>query len=362
MRMNGMKKLIATSLMGMMIFGGSLVRVEATENKTVELTTVISEIEAIDAVSKESEALKNKNLGLMENLEKDNALFQIRASYLEEWILISQTKLDAINALKPDNFIKEAFLKLTGGYLPLELSEQLVAIHSDLASFEEIDLEALENDDRVAIAQGLEEKVLELQEEKEELIQKVEENTTLAISLDAEISELTEKISAVASQVETLSARKIALEEQIKAEEEEKERQRQAELERQRANSFVMPTSGRLTSGFGNRTHPVTGRYSFHSGIDLANSQGTSIKASRSGKVIFAGRKGTYGNLVVIRHNDGFETAYAHLSSIQVRVGQSVGQREQIGKMGSTGRSTGSHLHFEIRKNGSAVNPYSYLK
>ena len=134
------------------------------------------------------------------------------------------------------------------------------------------------------------------------------------------------------------------------------------EIEKKKATTFIKPTNGRLTSGFGNRKHPLTKRTAFHAGIDLANSKGTRINASRNGQVIFAGNKGTYGKFIVIRHASGVETAYAHLSSINVRVGQNVSQGQHIGNMGSTGRSTGSHLHFEIRINGSAVNPLKYIK
>ena len=99
-----------------------------------------------------------------------------------------------------------------------------------------------------------------------------------------------------------------------------------------------------------------------HTGIDIANSSGTNIAASQNGKVIFTGYQGSYGKLIVIRHANGMETAYAHLSRISVSVGDTVTQGQSIGKMGSTGGSTGSHLHFEIRKNGTAVNPMNYLK
>ena len=123
--------------------------------------------------------------------------------------------------------------------------------------------------------------------------------------------------------------------------------------------SFAWPTSGKLTSKFGYRT--VLGVYRFHEGIDIANSYGTGIRASDGGTVTYAGWKGDYGYLVIISHGSGVETRYAHCSSILVSVGDKVYQGQKIAKMGSTGRSTGSHCHFEIRINGTAVNPLSYL-
>lgn len=357
--MKMIKKVVASTLMAMMFISGSLVQVKADVELKVELSAVINEIQANTTVTQESEALKNKNLALMGKIQNDIDLYEIRVAYLDETIEIAQVKIAKLETLKPENFLQAAFLTLSNGYERLELSDQLAAIHSDLKSFERLESGILKEEDRVAIAAGLEEKVLALKEEKIALTSKIAENQVQGIALDNEIINLTEKITEVASEVETLSARKMALEEEVRVEE---ERIRQVELDRQRSTTFIMPTSGRLTSGYGNRIHPVTRRSSFHTGIDLANSSGTSINASRNGTVTFAGYQGTYGKFIIVRHSDGMETAYAHLSSILVSVGQSVTQGEQIGKMGSTGRSTGSHLHFEIRKNGSHVNPYSYLK
>lgn len=99
-----------------------------------------------------------------------------------------------------------------------------------------------------------------------------------------------------------------------------------------------------------------------HRGIDIARPSNYTIKATDNGVVTFAGWDGTYGNKIVVNHNNGYETIYAHLSSITVSVGQVVGQGSKIGIMGSTGNSTGTHLHFEVHKNGSLVNPLSVLQ
>ncbi len=121
--------------------------------------------------------------------------------------------------------------------------------------------------------------------------------------------------------------------------------------------SFSWPAAGTLTSRFGRRW----GR--MHKGIDIAGAVGTPINAAADGTVVFAGwSPGGYGNLVEIRHVDGTTTRYGHNSRLSVTVGQSVRQNQQIAEMGSTGRSTGSHLHFEIRPNGGgAVNPIAHL-
>ena len=119
---------------------------------------------------------------------------------------------------------------------------------------------------------------------------------------------------------------------------------------------FINPTVGRFTSPFG----PRWGR--FHYGIDIANSVGTAIKAAAGGIVTRAGSAGSYGNLIIIDHQNGTSTRYAHLSRIDVKVGQAVEQGQSIAKMGNTGRSTGSHLHFEVRVGGVAQNPLNYVK
>jgi len=121
---------------------------------------------------------------------------------------------------------------------------------------------------------------------------------------------------------------------------------------------FLYPTHGRLSSPFGYRTDPFTGVRRMHYGIDLANRIGTPVKATMAGTVIVIGHQSQgYGNYIVIRHARGFQSLYGHLSKILVRKGQRVSQGQRIGEMGSTGRSTGSHLHFSLYKNNVPVNP-----
>jgi murein DD-endopeptidase MepM/ murein hydrolase activator NlpD len=134
----------------------------------------------------------------------------------------------------------------------------------------------------------------------------------------------------------------------------------QTTMKRTSTNNFGV-TTGRFSSGFGYRLHPVTGRREFHYGIDIAAPQGTVIKAYAAGKVTRAQFSSGYGNYIEINHGGGLSTIYAHLSKINVSVGTRVTVGQQIGLMGSTGVSTGSHLHFEVRRNGTAVNPLNYL-
>ncbi|WP_287265769.1 M23 family metallopeptidase [Moorena sp. SIO3A2] len=124
---------------------------------------------------------------------------------------------------------------------------------------------------------------------------------------------------------------------------------------------LLYPSNGSITSSFGWRRHPILGTSRFHSGIDFGASYGSTIRAADSGTVIFAGWYGGYGNTVIIDHGDSIATLYGHASRILVSKGESVKRGNAIATVGSTGFSTGPHLHFEVRKNGEPVDPTSYL-
>jgi murein DD-endopeptidase MepM/ murein hydrolase activator NlpD len=121
------------------------------------------------------------------------------------------------------------------------------------------------------------------------------------------------------------------------------------------------PADGPITSGFGWRVHPIFGYRRFHAGVDIDAPCGAPIWAAASGRVISAGWMGGYGMATVIDHGNGLATLYAHQSSIGVSAGSSVGRARQIGNVGTTGWSTGCHLHFEVRVNGEPVDPVPYL-
>ena len=122
--------------------------------------------------------------------------------------------------------------------------------------------------------------------------------------------------------------------------------------------SLARPVSGIISSRFGARSSI---RSSAHTGLDIATSTGTPVLAAASGTVTFSGRKGSYGNLLVITHSNGVQTYYGHCSKLYVSAGTTVTQGQTVAAVGSTGNSTGPHLHFEIRVNGVAYNPQNYL-
>lgn len=126
--------------------------------------------------------------------------------------------------------------------------------------------------------------------------------------------------------------------------------------------AWPVPSCHTVSSGYGGRIHPTTGKYKFHGGLDIPGSYGSAIVAANSGKVIWAGNRGdSYGNYVIIDHGGGVSTLYGHSSKVLVRKGQSVSRGQRIANVGSTGRSTGPHCHFEVRINGSRVNPNPYV-
>lgn len=130
------------------------------------------------------------------------------------------------------------------------------------------------------------------------------------------------------------------------------------------SGTFTWPLSiaGRITSPFGYRTHPISGAYKMHTGVDIAAPKGTPVLAAESGTVITVKELSTgYGHYVIISHGSGIVTLYGHMSAIYVSVGETVSRGQQIGGVGTTGSSTGNHLHFEVRVNGSPVNPMNYI-
>ncbi|NLB31728.1 MAG: M23 family metallopeptidase [Alcaligenaceae bacterium] len=124
-------------------------------------------------------------------------------------------------------------------------------------------------------------------------------------------------------------------------------------------NSIIKrPVSGgRISSHYGWRLHPITDSHRMHTGIDYAVPTGTEVKAAQHGKVVFVGRQGGYGNLLVIKHNSTYRPVYAHLDKFKVSMGDWVNQGDVVAYSGNTGLSTGPHLHYEIRKNGLSLNP-----
>ena len=247
------------------------------------------------------------------------------------------------------------------------VNEARAALETEKASLEESRV-ALKESERV-----LEEKRAEADAILAELNADKRALDQMEDAYEAEEAKLSAEIAA--AEVEYTKALKAEEEERKRREEEERKKQEEANKKPVDSGSSGNPGSGstssegwgrpctwrRLTSPYGYRTHPTTGQWKFHNGVDLANSQGTPIYAVRSGKVTVATYGGTYGYYVTINHGDGYSSLYAHMTHYVVSKGDTVSKGQLIGYMGSTGRSTGPHLHFSIFYNGSSVNPMNYI-
>jgi murein DD-endopeptidase MepM/ murein hydrolase activator NlpD len=127
------------------------------------------------------------------------------------------------------------------------------------------------------------------------------------------------------------------------------------------ATPAIWPAHGWLTSRMGNRVDPMTGGNDFHAGLDIAGDRGQPVFATAAGTVVSAGYHGNYGNIITINHGYGLETRYGHLQSFEVEKGAKVQRGDIIGRVGATGRATGTHLHYEVLANGTLLNPLRLL-
>jgi len=221
----------------------------------------------------------------------------------------------------------------------------------------------------------MEEEKLYLLEKEEELFEQLDEAHALILKMESDIETNKALRAEVVAQEEQVQRQINAAVAEL-ARQQELERQRRArEAARRNAargnvtgggsvvgtGELLRPVGGAVTSGFGVRRHPVFGDMRQHNGVDFGASHGTSIVAADSGTVIISGYNSSYGNYVVIDHGNGMTTLYAHMSTRSVSVGNTVSRGQQIGLVGSTGVSTGPHLHFEVSINGVRINPMSRL-
>ena len=260
-----------------------------------------------------------------------------RAEYIQKVSEYDRQKLDEFVAVR--NEIEETELRLTEEYNELDRMKQETEAKQS-------SVEALQADK---------------QKELESYNAKIQDANADIAQMQSEIAGIQEAIRAEENQI-------AAIEAEIRRQEEEARKKAEAqgqsyETKNLGSISFIWPcpASGRITSAFGGRSSPTEGASSNHQGIDIGAPTGSSILAAASGSVVIATYSASAGNYVMINHGGGVYTVYMHMNSIGVSVGQSVSQGQQIGTVGSTGYSTGPHLHFGIRSNGTYVNPTAYV-
>ena len=185
---------------------------------------------------------------------------------------------------------------------------------------------------------------------------------------NADIADMQANIAGIQDAIRAEENQIAAIEAEIRRQEEEAKKKAQQQGQSYETKSlgsisftWPCPASGRITSAYGGRSSPTEGASSNHQGIDIGAPTGSAVVAAASGSVVIATYSASAGNYVMINHGGGVYTVYMHMNSIGVSVGQSVSQGQQIGTVGSTGYSTGPHLHFGIRNNGSYINPSAYV-
>jgi len=229
-------------------------------------------------------------------------------------------------------------------------SDKLEEIESSMTEVEKLKADLLAQKEEVVSLKS------EQDSKKEELDGYRKESQDIIDKLQKDIAAF-EKEYEIAKQLEA----------QARAEAERLRRQSDATMNlpaNYTGGKFLWPsnTTRLVTSPYGYRIHPVTGKSRFHAGIDIGAAHGTSILAANDGVVIVSGyNSGGYGNYVVINHGGGYTTLYAHCSSLLVSVGQKVSRGQVIARCGSTGMSTGPHIHFEVQVNGTTTNPMQYF-
>ena len=214
-------------------------------------------------------------------------------------------------------------------------------------------------------AQGKQQDVEALQADKQKELQNYNAKISAA---NEDLSDMQEDIAGIQKAIKAEENNIASIEAEMKRKEEEAKKKAQENGKKYETKSlgnisfrWPLPSSSRITSGFGGRSSPTEGASTNHKGIDISAPSGSSIVAAAGGTVVIATYSASAGNYVMINHGGGVYTVYMHMSSISTSVGQSVSAGQKIGAVGSTGYSTGPHLHFGVRSNGTYVNPQSYV-
>lgn len=390
-----LRRVVVTALAVMMLLpiGGELVQANKSSAKVTQ-----AEINALKSDANALAAEKKELANQLKEIRADKSQAQGQKNLLEQQINVIQSEIDNINAQigKYDELIgaKQEEVNTTQARADEQYQlfcERIRAMEEEgetsywsiilgsssfaemLDNFMMVE-EIIEYDNSVMDALAALKQQLET-EQKELEAAKAEQEAAKAVQvaaqdeLEARQSEVDSLISEISAQEDKLEAAEAALKREANAMD-----AKIKELERQYANQIAnvpsesgylwpLPASwNTLSSLYGSRKHPITGRPNNHTGIDIPASAGTNIYAAKSGVVTTSTYNRSYGNYVVVSHSDGSSTLYAHMKKRNATVGQTVKQGAVIGYVGTTGSSTGNHLHFEVRINGNRTDPVNYYK
>ncbi len=318
---------------------------------------------AIVAAEAEAEAARAEADWLVDEIEAIRERLRQRAidAYVQPPVdVVEQLSRSSLN----DSAVRLFLLDLAIGN-ELEIADELRTAEAQLEVVRRRALERAEDADRERQAQ--QQRLADLEDARAAAVE-------LRLEIQTRIDEWDLRSAEIEQADEEMEREIFRIEEEIRRKEEERRRQEEEERrraieEQRRAHEaefgpfelVAWPADGEKTSGFGPRVHPIFGTVRQHNGIDLDGNTGDRVRAARSGEVILAGERGGFGNTIVIYHGLGYSTLYGHLDRIEVSVGQNVASGDRIGAIGSTGWSTGPHLHFELRIDGKAADPTPYL-
>lgn len=318
------------------------------ENKIKDLDKKVAEIEA--NISKTNEEISKLDIEIKSTQGEIKALEKNIKNNEEDL----GKRLKAINS------------NYSMGYLKVILSSTSL---SDFFNNIYIVKQVVEQDK--ILLKELDENKLEVESKEKELENKKQKQEKLKSALQSD----NESVQADKSELKALKGELEKEENDLESELEKIAVEAAAKLEAEKNNSSISGPSGIISSGswpvpgysrvsspYGYRQHPVLNVQKMHTGIDIPAPKGTPAVAIDNGTVIFSGTKGSYGKTIMIQHDDGKVTLYAHNSELVVSVGQRVQTGQVVSKIGSTGRSTGNHLHFEVRINGKHTNPMPYIR
>ena len=302
------------------------------------------ELEQIDKLLKESEQLIKKSEAKLadatEKMEQQYELLKLRARIMYEDGDTTYLEI-LLNSKSLFDFLSR------------------VEIIKDIIKYDTLLLENLKQNKQIILEekQRAEDEKANRQRIKDQITSKRRELRNAEISRQKIIQRLTSEEQEYAKALAELENASKSIEQDIK-------RLQQQSNRKYTGGTFEWPTPScyTITSPYGNRFHPVLRQHKLHTGIDIGAKAGADVIAANDGQVILAGWNNAYGQYIIIDHGGGISTLYAHNSSLLVKAGQEVKKGQVIAKVGNTGYSTGPHLHFEIRINGSPVNPMTYFK
>lgn len=367
---------------------------DAIQAQRLEKQAVVDELQAEEAgIIDQKRALDERNMYTLQQIQVNNeeiALYDEMISEKEKELFAAQALEDEqlqkyrarVRAMEENgnlNFIAMILKSNNLGELLTTIDDIGEIMQSD-KQLEDAYIRARENTEEVKAdyeeyRAEINEKQDVLREEQEKLAGEIEEATELLLSVRNDLENKQAEFAAIMEEEEATENAIWALVTQLEAE-------RAAAAARDAAGqggggstgggdssgganatgSFIFPVASYvyISSRFGMRVHPITGEYKTHNGMDIASNMGTAVYAADGGTVVLAEWYGGYGNCIMIDHGNGYKTLYGHLSYIGVSSGQSVSQGETIGQVGSTGNSTGPHLHFEVYRNGSRIDPEQF--